>query len=126
MSFAEAGRRIEEGVAAGLYTAGSSLMGMSQQIVPVEHGTLKRSGRVDEPVVDADSVSVTVGYGYGGTTGHRLYGFWVEVREFTSGGKRVFHKPPTQAHYLSDPADAIAPALGEFIQEGVRARMERG
>ena len=132
MSFAEAGRRIEEGVAAGLYTAGTTLMAMSQQIVPVETGTLKRSGRVEDPVTDADSVSVTVGYGYGGEVAARgggdghSYGFWVEVREFTSNGKRVYHKPPTQAHYLGDPAKAIAPALGEFVQEGVRARMERG
>lgn len=125
MSFAEAGRKIEEGVAAGLYSAGSTLMAMSQQLVPVETGTLKRSGRVDEPVVADDSVSVTVGYGYGGEEGDRQYGYWVEFREYTESGKKVRHTPPTQAHYLGDPARAIAPALGEFIQEGVRARLER-
>ena len=129
MSFAEAGKKIEEGVASGLYTAGSTLMAMSQQIVPVETGTLKRSGRVDEPVVDADSVSVTVGYGYGEErnpdTGEATTGYakWVEIREYTSTGKKVFHKPPTQAHFLEDSARAIAPVLGDFIQEGVRAKL---
>lgn len=130
MSFAEAGRAVVEGAAAGLYQAGSVLMATSQQLVPVETGTLKRSGRVEEPVETADSVSVTVGYGYGGEVeargggdGHS-YGFWVEVREFTAQGKRVYHKPPTQAHYLEDPAKALAPNLGNFVQEGIRARLE--
>lgn len=130
MSFAEAGKKIEEGVASGLYTAGSTLMAMSQQIVPVETGTLKRSGRVDEPVVDADSVSVTVGYGYGSQYAAKAQG---DGDELTGPGYGVYvheiltnkHKPPTQAKFLETPAAAIAPALGEFIQEGVRARLER-
>lgn len=124
MSFAEAGREVIEGAAAGLYQAGTVLMATSQAIVPVDTGTLKRSGDVEQPVVDGDSVSVTVGYGYGGVEGDRGYGFWVEVREYTESGKKVFHKPPTQAHYLSDPVKAIGPELGNFVQEGIRARME--
>lgn len=128
MSFADAGRKIEEGVAAGLYTAGTTLMAMSQVLVPVETGTLKRSGRVEEPVVEADSVSVTVGYGYGEAypakaqgDGDEMVGprYAIYVHEIL----RNKHKPPTQAKFLETPAVAIAPALGEFIQEGVRARL---
>ena len=142
MSFAEAGRKVVEGAAAGLYQAGTVLMATSQQLVPVETGTLKRSGRVEEPVVSEDHVEVTVGYGYGGEYEGRAtendpdghgYGFWVHERVIVetyrgrpakNAGKRVFHKPPTQAKFLKDPAVAIGPVLGEFVQEGVRARLE--
>ena len=130
MSFSEAGRKIVEGAAAGLYEAGSVLMATAQQLVPVETGTLKRSGRVEEPHVDADSVSVTVGYAYGVEYETKAQGdgdeatgpgYGVYVHEIT----RYKHTPPTQAHFLSEPAKAMEPALGEFVQEGIRARLER-
>ena len=126
MSFADAGRKVIEGASAGLYQAGTVLMATSQAIVPVDTGTLKRSGHVEEPVYTGDHVEITVGYGYGqeypekaanGDSRHG-YAYWVEVRE------ELKHKPPTQARYLSTAAKAIEPALGEFVQEGIRARME--
>ena len=52
MSFQDAGRKIIEGATAGLYQAGTAVMAASQEVVPVEFGTLKRSGIVEEPVVD--------------------------------------------------------------------------
>lgn len=149
MSFAEAGRAVIEGAASGLYQAGTVLMATSQQLVPVDTGTLKRSGMVEEPVVNGDSIEITVGYGYGGEYEGRAtennpdgkgYGFWVHERiwshsmvktrevdgvsaEYMSV-KPIYHKPPTQAKFLEVPAQALGPELGSFVQEGIRARLE--
>ncbi len=133
MSFSDAGRKIVEGAAAGLYEAGTVIMANSQELVPVEHGTLKRSGHVEEPVYDGDHVSVTVGYGYGGEYDARVeagdggdghgYGFWVhEVVE--RNGHPVRHDPPTQAKFLEVPAEAMRPEVGAFVREGVRAKLD--
>lgn len=123
MSFSSVGRQVIEGVSAGLYEAGTILMGESQILVPVEFGVLKRSGQVEEPVVEGDSVSVTVGYGYGNEvnpeTGDEAVGYakWVEVRD------DLKHKPPTQAHYLGEPAKAMGAELPGIIEYNVQARL---
>jgi hypothetical protein len=123
VSFADAGVKVIEGVSAGLYSCGTSIMATSQALVPVDTGTLKRSGHVEEPVVTEHSVSVTLGYGYGEmtnpVTGERAIGYakWVEIRD------ELKHKPPTQAHYLGEAARAHAPELPAFIEEGVRAKL---
>lgn len=123
MSFADAGRKIIEGAAAGLYEAGTIIMAQSQMLVPVETGTLKRSGRVEEPVIDGDKVTVTVGYGYGGTEEDPQYGYWVEYREYTRRGEKVKHAPPTQAHYLSQPARQMEPELGAILEHNIDAKL---
>lgn len=134
MSFTAAGNKIIQGVAAGLYESGTIVMAASQILVPVEYGVLKGSGRVEEPVLEdgGDSMTVTVGYGYGGAyqaratesnPGGRGYGFWVEVREFTRSGRRVFHKPPTQAHYLEDPAKAFEPEFPHVLEHAISERL---
>ena len=126
MSFTDAGRKVIEGVSAGLYSCGTSIMATSQALVPVDTGTLKRSGQVEIPVVNEHSISVTLGYGYGQTinpkTGEEAVGYakWVEVRD------DLTHKPPTQAHYLGEAARAHAPELPAFIEEGVRMKLGGG
>jgi len=127
VSFEEVGRKVIEGASAGLYQAGTVLMATSQALVPVDTGTLKRSGEVEQPVYTGDHVEITVGYGYGGaytakaTEGNpdgRGYGYWVHELE------RNKHKPPTQAKFLSVAAKALEPSLGEFVQEGIRQRLQ--
>lgn len=129
MSFVDAGAKVIEGAAAGLYQAGTVVMATSQQLVPVDTGTLKRSGRVEEPVVSEDRVEVTVGYGYGEAypikaagDGDEVVGpgYGVYVHEIL----RNKHKPPTQAKFLEVPAKAMGPELGSFVAEGIRARTE--
>lgn len=134
MSFSEIGDRIVEGVTAGLYEAGTAIMAESQQLVPVEYGTLKRSGRVEEPVADGDTVTVTVGYGYGTEYEERVAeqdaedpagdadspGYAIYVHEIE--GYR--HAPPTTAKFLERPARAFEPQLGAVLDENVRARLE--
>lgn len=135
MSFTDAGRKIVEGIAAGLYEGGTIIMAQSDVLVPVETGTLKRSGRVEEPVLsaDGDGISVTVGYGYGVAYQDRAagedpgdahgYGFWVHERVVTRDGKPVRHDPPTQAKFLEAPARAFAPEMGSVIEHNVKARL---
>lgn len=124
MSFEHVGAKVIEGVSAGLYSCGTSIMATSQALVPVDTGTLKRSGEVEQPIVDGHSVSVTLGFGYGQTenpkTGEMVTGYakWVELRD------DAMHKPPTQAHFLRDAAQAFAPELPAFIEEGVRMKLE--
>lgn len=143
MTFGDAGRKIVEGVAAGLYESGTVIMAESQVLVPVEYGTLKRSGRVEEPEVadGGDSMSVTVGYGYGGAYQARAsvdngdghgYGFWVHERVIIEtyrgapakhAGQPVHHDPPTQAKFLEVPAKAFEPEFPAVLQANVEARL---
>ena len=123
MSFLRAGEKVIEGVSAGLYACGTAIMASSQALVPVDTGTLKRSGEVEMPVADEHSVSVTLGYAYGESinkkTGDPVTGYakYVELRD------DAMHKPPTQAHFLRDAARAHATELPAFIEEGVRAKL---
>ena len=54
---------INRGIAADLFQEGERIMAASKKQVPVDTGALKSSGIVEPPVVLADSVSVTLGYG---------------------------------------------------------------
>lgn len=129
------GRKIVEGAAAGLYTGGQVIMSQSQILVPVEFGVLKRSGRVEEPELsaDRDSISVTVGYGYGAAYQDRAseedpgdrhgYGYWVERVIVRSSGRVVQHKPPTQARFLEVPAKAFAPEFEGVLAEEIKRRV---
>ena len=123
MSFADAGKKIVEGTAAGLYQGGTIIMGESQAIVPVEFGTLKRSGEVEQPKIEGDSISVTIGYGYGveiGPDGKVAIGYALYVHEIA----RYQHAPPTTYKYLERPARAFEPELGTVIEQNVRARLD--
>lgn len=135
MSFADAGRKIVEGASAGLYEAGTIIMANSQILVPVDTGTLKRSGEVEMPELsdDGDSVSVTVGYGYGTAypakaegedpDGEHGYGWYVHQVAVRKSGHVVRHKPPTQAFFLKVPAEAMASAFPEIIEANIRAKV---
>lgn len=123
MSFLAAGEKVVAGIGAGLYAAGTAIMADSQALVPVDTGTLKRSGQVEEPVLEGDSMSVTLGYAYGQSenpkTGEPVTGYaiYVEMRD------DVTHTPPTQAHFLQQAADAHHDDLPLFIQEGVKMKL---
>ncbi len=53
-----------QAAAAGLYQAGEAMMADSKaNFVPVDTGTLKNSGFVEQPVIDEGLIQVTLGYG---------------------------------------------------------------
>lgn len=129
MSFAEAGKQIIEGTLAGLYEAGTAIMAESQPLVPVETATLKRSGHVEEPVLEGDSAFVTIGYGYGTEYETKAQG---DGDEEVGPGYAIYvheilenkHATPTQAKFLETPARAYEPELGPTIKRNVKARLE--
>lgn len=125
MSFTAAGEEIIAGTLAGLYEAGTKIMAESQILVPVETGTLKRSGTVEEPVIDGDSATVTLGYGYGEqinpNSGEPATGYAVFVHE----NLEARHSPPTQAKFLEQPAAAFAGELAPTIEAAIKARTGR-
>lgn len=151
MSFTEVGKKIEEGVAAGLYEGAQIIMAAADVLVPVQYGTLKRSGQIEDPVETGDGISVTCGFGYGaaydavvaeevadakspeGLDSAELgYGFWVHERVIIetykgapakNAGKPVYHAPPTQAKFLSVPAHAFAPDFGTVLEQAIKTRL---
>lgn len=121
MSFTLAGEAILKAVSAGLYAAGTKVIAASQEIVPVEFGTLKRSAVVEHPVIEGDRVSVTIGYGYGeesGPDGDTAAQYAVIVHE----NPEARHAPPTTFKYLERPAHEFEPELGPTIAAVVRER----
>lgn len=119
MSFAEQAEGIIARAGRGLYQAGTMVMEASQPFVPVEYGTLKRSGHVEEPVEDGDRLVVTVGYGYGtevGPDGQTADQYAVYVHEIA----RYQHAPPTMYKYLEVPARAFEPQLPVVLGEAIR------
>lgn len=125
MSFAAAGRAIINGAAAGLYKAGTEIIAESDAVVPVEFGTLKRSARVEEPVVEGDSMTVTIGYGFGtetGPDGEMASGYAIYVHEIA----RNKHAPPTMYKFLEIPARAFEPELGAVVTDEIKRHARGG
>lgn len=101
-------------VAAGLYGVGQSIMADSQELVAVDTGTLKSSGRVLLPELVGDELRVVVGYGYGETinphTGQPAIGYAAVVHE----------THPTKAKYLERPALEHAEHMGGEVAVSIR------
>lgn len=91
----------------------------SQELVPVEFGDLKESGKLVTHKENNQVVSYAITYGDQGRS--REYAFWVEVREYAASGKKVFHEPPTQAWYVKTAHDEniqhMRDSMAEVLQE---------
>lgn len=82
----------------------------SQQLVPVDTGTLKSSGAVTPPQRQGDIIEGAIGYGGAASS----YAFIVHERLDT------YHEPPTQAKYLAQPLDEHLPGMEGRIAEALR------
>lgn len=95
--------RLAAGVAEGLYRVGNEIMADSQELIPVDTGTAKGSGRVLPPELRGDTLTVVVGYGYGDAvnpkTGEPAVGYIIPLHERTD----VPHKVG-RAKFLEQPA----------------------
>ena len=83
-----------------------TVMAESKKLCPVDTGTLRGSGHVEEPVVSDGNIRASIGYSQG-------YAFW--VHELIDN----WHEPPTQAKYLEVPLMAALPTITEKIIERV-------
>lgn len=110
------GKALRDGVAIdeGLKKCAEILLKKSQELVPVDKGPLKASGKVISNGKKGMAANYTVFYGGPSAP----YAFIVHER------LGVHHKPPTQAKYLSDAVNAVRGTmtwtLGRQIKVGMK------
>jgi len=124
--FVEAGYKLRAAIGQGLYDFANDVMDQSQEIVPVDTGTLHDSAVVEEPVFGLNEITVTFGY----AIGDHLYdenpksfqpvgSYAVDVHEITE----VQHAPPTQAKFLEQPVFESEDNFVSFIQAAIVKRI---
>lgn len=89
-----AGSDAQRSLGRALYVEGERIMGESKRLCPVDTGTLRSSGRVQEPVHQGETVTVVLSYGGAAAP------YAVSVHE----NMNAYHAPPTQAKFLEQPA----------------------
>jgi hypothetical protein len=89
-----------------LYSEANEAFNKSQDLVPVDTGRLKSSGRVEMPVVTGNNVVVQIAYG----TEYAL-----PVHE----NLEAYHASPTQAKYLEQPVLAQINGMGDRIAKAI-------
>jgi hypothetical protein len=63
-ALANLGEKAKPQVAAALYQEAEEIMRVAKErYVPVDHGVLRNSGFVQQPTIDGDDISVTLGFG---------------------------------------------------------------
>lgn len=83
---------------------------ISQDLVPVDTGTLKSSGAVIGPVDEGATISTTIGYG----------GAASEYAVIVHEDLEAYHAEPTQAKFLEDAVTQQMQYMGRRISEQVR------
>lgn len=109
----------QEGVKAlkqGLHEEAQIIMRNSQRIVPVDSGTLRRSGQVNEPIEEGSRISVTLGYG-GAASAYAL----IQHENLFYG-----HKEGQQAKYLETPFFQQRPKLEANLANRIRRILSKG
>lgn len=92
-------------VAQAVFLEANDIMNRSQELVPVDTGTLKSSGSVEPPDISPGHVVVRLGYGGAASE------YAVVVHENLD----AYHAPPTQAKYLEQPAMEALEGMGDRI-----------
>lgn len=94
-----------------LYQECQTIMRKSKKICPIDEGTLRRSGRVYLPKTDQrGDIYVDLSYG----TNYAIY-----VHE----NMEAYHKPPTRAKFLEEPAREALPNIVRNVVERVDKMM---
>lgn len=98
-------------LAAALYVEGELIMTESKQSrVPVDTGTLRASGRVQQPKISGENVTVTLGYG-GAASAYALIQH--EATWFNHPGQG-------RAKYLEGPVKARAHVIGRNVARRIK------
>lgn len=100
----------------GLHEEAQIIMRNSQKIVPVDSGTLRRSGQVNNPVEEGSRISVTLGYGGAA----KAYALIQHENLFYS------HKEGQQAKYLETPFNRQQPKIRENLIRRLRRILDKG
>lgn len=113
-------------LAKALYGEAEDIMRESKLIVPVDTGTLRSSGHVEQPKIAGMKTSVTLGYG-GAASGYAIPVHEIPPPPMKSrGGRSARHNPPTQWKYLEMPFKKARRGLTERLGRKVRAELRRG
>jgi len=91
-----------------MHQGGKAILAASQNLVPVETETLKRSGFVDRPETHGDWIALEVGYG-GDASGAGDYAV-IQHEDLT-----LRHPRGGQAKFLEQPALEMFPAIERRI-----------
>lgn len=92
-------------VGKALYEEANEAFLLSQEVVPIQYGPLKASGRVSEPMYEGNTAKVEITYG-GSSAPYAAY-----VHEIPPS--RARHDPPTRWKYLENPVSLVAEGMAE-------------
>lgn len=104
-AFITAGQDAPRFAMKALHEEASEAFLLSQEVVPVEFGTLRASGLVHPPRFRGTSAEVDITYG-GGAAHYAIY-----VHELPPS--RARHAPPTRWKYLAHPVKAYAEGMAD-------------
>jgi hypothetical protein len=107
--------KIPHAVAMALYEEANRIFIEAQLLTPIDTGALRGSGFVTQPKVDSNKAKVSIQYG-GAAAPYALY---VHERIDAPSGNPVYHRPPTQAKFLSIPVDRAIPTLGSNLLQRI-------
>lgn len=111
MDLAEAARRMREGLIEGLGIEGDDVLAEADALVPIEEGTLSRSGVVR---VDEGDLSVSIGYGSGPAAPYAV----VQHEDLS-----LRHDDGRSGKYLERPLMAARQGMTERLRESMLRRL---
>lgn len=115
--------KIDVPVMSALFEEANELMAASKRQVPVDTGTLRGSGMVEDPVKQSKSYRVRLGYGYGEEknpkSGQIAAGYAIYVHENLKAKHKV-----GKAKFLEDPMKAWEPKFAKNV--GMRLKRKLG
>lgn len=110
-------------IMSALFEEANELMAFSKRQVPVDTGTLRASGMVEEPVKQGKSYKVRLGYGYGEEknpkSGQIAAGYAIYVHENLKARHKV-----GKAKFLEDPMKTWEPKFARNV--GLRLKRKLG
>jgi hypothetical protein len=112
-----------EALGAALYQEGERIMTTSkQEFVPVDTGTLRGTGHVEDPVVSGTSVSVTLGYG-GPAAPYALVVHENRLLNHPNGGQwKYLERPALEATQNNKMPSRLAKSVNTWIKKTVGMR----
>jgi hypothetical protein len=108
------GEKGPKAMGAALWKEGNNIMNAAKEITPVDTGALKTSGLVNLPVINGDSVEVTLGFG----------GAAVDYAEIQHEEASYYHTPPTQYKFLEQPFKAAQDGMELRIAQDLWAGLK--
>ena len=113
-----------ESVARAMYTNAEFLMTESKKEVPVDTGTARSSGFVDEPKITSSSISVTLGYGGPASKVNPKGGTAADYIEILHEDTQAHHTTG-KAKFLEDPVRRNAKTFFNDVLKSVRDEIRR-